>query len=105
MAAEFLKRADQLIKNKVHPTSIIQGFKVAIREACSFIKEHMAIPVSQLGKEALVNVAKTSMSSKIIGKNADFFAGLAVEAILSVKTTNFLGESKYPVKSVNILKA
>ena len=65
----------------------------------------MAIKVSDLGKEALVNVAKTSMSSKIIGSEAEFFSKMAVDAILSVKTTNFLGESKYPVKSVNVLKS
>jgi T-complex protein 1 subunit alpha len=30
---------------------------------------------------------------------------LAVESILAVKTTNIRGETKYPVKAVNILKA
>jgi hypothetical protein len=35
----------------------------------------------------------------------DFFAQLAVDAMLSVKTINPRGELKYPVKAVNILKA
>jgi chaperonin GroEL (HSP60 family) len=37
--------------------------------------------------------------------DSDFFANLAVESMLAVKTTNARGESKYPVKAVNILKA
>jgi T-complex protein 1 subunit alpha len=37
--------------------------------------------------------------------DSDFFANLAVESILAVKTTNIRGETKYPVKAVNILKA
>lgn len=35
----------------------------------------------------------------------DFFAPLAVDAMLAVKTVNGRGEKKYPVKAVNVLKA
>lgn len=35
----------------------------------------------------------------------DFFAPLAVEAMLAVRTVNPRGEVKYPVKAVNVLKA
>ena len=35
----------------------------------------------------------------------DFFAPLAVDAMLAVKTVNPRGEKKYPVKAVNVLKA
>jgi len=37
LASEFLKRANELIKNKVHPTSIMSGFKMACKEACKYI--------------------------------------------------------------------
>lgn len=35
----------------------------------------------------------------------EFFANMAVDAMLAVKTINPRGEIKYPVKAVNILKA
>ena len=38
-------------------------------------------------------------------RDSDFFANLAVDAMLAVKSTNAKGESKYSVKAVNILKA
>jgi len=45
------------------------------------------------------------MSSKIIGNDANFFSTLIVDALLAVKTTNLLGESKFPIKAVNIVKS
>ncbi len=32
LAAELLKRANELVRNKIHPTSIISGYRLAMRE-------------------------------------------------------------------------
>lgn len=69
------------------------------------MNENVTTKVESLGRDSLINIAKTSMSSKIIGADSDFFAGLCVDAMLQVKSTNQRGEVKYPVKAVNLLKA
>ena len=105
LAAELLRRANELVKNKIHPTTIITGYRLACREAVKYIQDQLSVQVDALGKESLLNVAKTSMASKVIGSDDDFFAQLAVDAMMAVKTVNGRGETKYPVKAVNVLKA
>lgn len=102
-AAELLKRANGLI-GKVHPTAIMSGYRLALKEIIKFIKENLTVKVDTLGRDALINAAKTSMSSKIIGAESGFFSEMAVTAMESVKMTNILGQTRYPVSNINILK-
>lgn len=105
IAAELLRRGNELMKNRIHPTTIITGYRLALREAVKYMNEHISIKVENLGRESLLNIAKTSMSSKVIGGDSEFFSKMVVDAMQAVKSTNNRNEVKYPVKAVNILKA
>ena len=104
LASELLKRGKQLIQNKIHPTTVISGYRFALKKAVQHIKDHLIIKKDNLDKDLLKKVATTSLSSKLIGPESEFFSDIIVNAMLGVKTTGVDGSIKYPVKNVNIEK-
>jgi T-complex protein 1 subunit alpha len=104
IAAELLRRANALIQDNLHPTTVIAGYRVALKAAIAFIKQSLVVPVSSLTDTHLIQAARTSMSSKLIGKEGDYFAQLAVDAVKSIKTIQG-GKEKYPLSAIHILKA
>lgn len=106
VAAELLKRANELVKNNIHPTVVMSGYRLAVKEAVKYIKSNLVVTADTLGRENLVNAAKTSMSSKVIGTESNFFSDLAVTAALRVKVSSKDGtKSKCPVGNIHILKS
>ena len=104
LAAELLKRANDLVKNKVHATSIMAGYRLALKESVNFIQKQLIVRQANLSEESIMAAAKTSMSSKLLAAESDFFADMVVRAMRAVKMTNAQGQTKFPVKNVHILK-
>jgi len=105
LASEFLKRANELVKNSIHPTSIMSGYRLAMKESIKFIKDQLAVKTDKLGRDIAFSIAKTTLSSKIFGRESEFFANLAVDALMSVKSIDEeTGKARYPVKAVSIMK-
>ena len=91
-AGELLRQAEQLVNQKVHPMTIIQGF----REACEVAMEALNGAALDNGeddrkfREDLMNVARTTLSSKILTHDKDHFATLAVDAVMRLKKSGNL---------------
>ncbi len=101
IAAELLQKALEMIRKQIHPSTIISGYKTALKHSVNFIKERLMLKVDELGEEGLINVAKTSMSSKFISGENEKFSSMAVKAMQHVKTQS----GKHPVRNVHIIKA
>ncbi|KAJ5067051.1 t-complex protein 1 subunit alpha [Anaeramoeba ignava] len=76
LASELLKQAFELVDNSVHPNTIINGYKIALKQAINYINRDLSKNIKFCGKKSLFYIAKTAMTSKIPENFADFFANL-----------------------------
>jgi T-complex protein 1 subunit alpha len=55
IAAELLKRANELIKKNIHATIVMSGFRLALKEAVKFIKANLVVQAESLNNQNLLN--------------------------------------------------
>ncbi|XP_013416763.1 T-complex protein 1 subunit beta [Lingula anatina] len=87
LACELLKEAEHLIAQRLHPQTIVSGWRKAVTEARRALEESAKDNGANPDKfrEDLMNIARTTLSSKILTANKDHFANLAVDAVLRLK--------------------
>ena len=66
IAAELLKRANELVKNNIHPTVVMAGYRLAVKEAVKYIKSHLVVNADSLGRTNLINAGKLHTFHQII---------------------------------------
>jgi len=87
LASELLKEAEQLITMKLHPQTIVSGWRKAVtvaRTALESAAKNNSSNEAQFNSD-LLNIAKTTLSSKILSQHKEFFSKLAVDAVLRLK--------------------
>jgi len=81
LTGELLKFAKDFIEDEMHSRIIINGFRKASRLAVDFVKNNCFKPESF--REVLLNCASTSLNSKLVSGNKDFFSNMLVEAVIN----------------------
>jgi T-complex protein 1 subunit beta len=86
-AAELLREGEKLIDMKLHPQTIIAGWRKAAKIALDILDQSANNhgDDSEKFREDLLNIARTTLSSKILSQHKEHFAKLAVDAILRLK--------------------
>ena len=77
------------------------------RKDIHVVKDHLRVSQLEFTQSSTRPSSPRVPSTRLVPppSDDDFFAPLAVDALLAVKNTNPRGEIKYPVKAVNVLKA
>ncbi|GAA5846899.1 hypothetical protein JCM3766R1_000835 [Sporobolomyces carnicolor] len=88
LASEILREAEKLVTiQRVHPQTVIEGFRIASKAALGALEA----AAQDNGKDAekfredLLAIARTTLSSKVLAADKDYFAELAVSAVLRLK--------------------
>ncbi|CAK8684436.1 unnamed protein product [Clavelina lepadiformis] len=85
LAGALLEQAEELIDRGIHPIRIADGYETAMRVALAKLDEIADdFPIDAKNTENLVQVAMTTLGSKIVTKCHRQFAEIAVNAIMSV---------------------
>ena len=83
LTGELLKRAEDLIEQKIHPSTVLTGYRRALDIALQEIKK-IAKPIKLEDKEMLKKIVGTSLGSKSLGFATDHISELAINAVLKV---------------------
>ncbi len=83
LAGALLENAEDLISKEVHPTIIVDGYRKALLQALKILAK-VSIKVKPSERGSLIKIAKTSMLTKLVGKESNFLSGIIVDALLQV---------------------
>mmetsp|Transcript_9592 Transcript_9592/g.19619 ORF Transcript_9592/g.19619 Transcript_9592/m.19619 type:complete len:542 (-) Transcript_9592:3758-5383(-) len=87
LAGELLREAEKLLERHIHPQLVVAGYREAAKEA-QIALENSAIDNSadpQTFHRDLMNIARTTLSSKLLSSAREAFAKIAVDAVLRLK--------------------
>ena len=82
----LLAKAEELLSKDVHSSVIIDGYQAAAEKALEVLDE-ISKKVTADDKETLLNIAKTSMESKLISEDSDVLSKIVVDAVLKITDT------------------
>jgi archaeal chaperonin len=83
IAGELLSKGEELLDKNIHPTVIVDGYKIAQEKALETL-EKIAIPVDLTKQDYLKKAAITSMASKLVAEHKEYLADIVVKAMLAV---------------------
>jgi len=98
LAGTLLEKAEELLDKDVHPTVIVDGYMKASRKAVEALAA-ISEKIDPQERAWLVKVARTSMQTKLVTKEADQLSGMVVDATLAVAEK---GEKGFKVDIDNV---
>ncbi len=83
IAGELLKNAETMLDDKIHPTVIIKGYRIAQEQATKEIK-NLAQPLKPTDTQLLESIAITAMTGKGAENAKEHLATLCVTAVRNI---------------------
>ncbi|HUV03040.1 MAG TPA: thermosome subunit beta [Desulfobacteria bacterium] len=103
LGGELLKKAEDLLEQKLHPAVIALGYRLAAEKAREVLNE-IAIDVAIDDDEELKKVAQTAITGKSAEASRDFLADIAIKAVKAVAEETAKGKKVVDVDNINVEK-
>ncbi len=102
IAGQLLTVSNELMNQGIHPSIVARGYSLAGKKAREILKNEIAFSIDpDKDRETLRKIAITTMNSKGISGNKEFFSDLAVDAFSKVKSEK---NNMAQVKNIVIVK-
>ncbi|XP_003741969.1 T-complex protein 1 subunit zeta [Galendromus occidentalis] len=86
LIGELLKQAQLIIQEGLHPRVITEGFDLAQAKAFEVLDQmKLDIPIN---RDTLIQVARTSLSTKVYNELASLLTDVCVDSVLTIKKDN-----------------
>lgn len=83
LVGELLKEAERFISEGVHPRVLVDGFEVAREESLKYLDTFKTTP-EKFDREFLMQVARSSLSTKVSNELTDVLGPIVTDAVLTV---------------------
>jgi archaeal chaperonin len=101
LAGSLLSKAEELIAKDVHPTVIVDGYRMASEKAIEMLK-NASTKVDPTERQMLGKIARTSMASKLVSVNAEPLSRIVVDAVIAVAEKTSDNSNNFRVDTDNI---
>ncbi len=101
LAGSLLSKAEELIAKDVHPTVIVDGYRMASEKAIEMLK-NASTKVDPTERQMLGKIARTSMASKLVSVNAEPLSRIVVDAVIAVAEKTSDNSNNFRVDADNI---
>jgi len=98
IAGELLKKAEELLDDGIHATTIVRGYRQALNKVYEILED---ISIDSKDKATLMNVAMTAMTGKGSEKAKEPLAELIVEATLKVEENGEVDKKNVNIQRVS----
>ncbi|KAI5955015.1 CCT6 [Candida jiufengensis] len=85
LVGELLKQAERFISEGVHPRVIVDGFDIARETSLKFLDEFKT-KVENFDREFLLQIARSSLITKVNNELAEILTPIVTDAVLTVKS-------------------
>ncbi|ODV86229.1 hypothetical protein CANARDRAFT_27477 [[Candida] arabinofermentans NRRL YB-2248] len=92
LVGEFLRQAERFLNEGIHPRVITDGFEAAREETLRYLNSFVTKldPETDINRELLLQVARSSLATKVNADLTDVLTPIVTDAVLSVKDNDSL---------------